>query len=533
VRRYAPAEVAATAGALLGALVGAALAGPIGAAVGGDLGEGLAFYGLVVARELLAERSASRPRSLRRLLVDLVAEFGPAEALDSLALRPLAMYAGPYVTGDLLTGTVLGKVAADLVFYAVAAVGYERRRVRPPDGDPLAPAALDTVPHATPYLLMDLDRVVHAYRCLAATLPVDAIHYATKCNSEPHVLAALHRAGCGFEVASYPELALLRRIGVRPVDVLFSNPVKPPEHVARAHRAGCRRFAVDSVDELDKIAEHAPGADVYVRLRRRPGASSVPSEGKFGVRPGEAGDLLLAAVERGLRAYGVAFHVGSQMTSPQAWAEAIDEVGALAAGLATQGIHLEMLDIGGGFPARYSDDVPPLAEYAGEIGRALDRLPYRMHVVAEPGRALVAEAGVLVGTVLGRARRDDREWVHLDVGAFNGVLEALETGNRLRYPLSDSRRGPSGRCHLTGPTCDSQDTILFDTALSVDLTGGDRVYIGSAGAYTTAYASGFNGFSVPTVHCTGPTRRAPIQPPDDDRIGLPEDRDVPVAEPSG
>ena len=130
VRRYAPAEVAATAGALLGALVGVRLAGPVGAAVGGDLGEGLAFYAVVIARELRAERSAARPRSMRRLLADLLREFGPAEALDSFALRPLAMFAGPLVTGGLLTGTMLGKVVADVVFYAIAACAYERRQNR-------------------------------------------------------------------------------------------------------------------------------------------------------------------------------------------------------------------------------------------------------------------------------------------------------------------------------------------------------------------------------------------------------------------
>jgi hypothetical protein len=141
VRRYAPAEVAATAGALLGALVGVRLAGPVGAAVGGDLGEGLAFYAVVIVRELRAERSAARPRSIRHLLADLLREFGPAEALDSFALRPLAMYAGPLVTGDLLTGTLLGKVVADLVFYAIAACAYVRHRTRPDGDDPLAPAA--------------------------------------------------------------------------------------------------------------------------------------------------------------------------------------------------------------------------------------------------------------------------------------------------------------------------------------------------------------------------------------------------------
>jgi hypothetical protein len=143
VRRYGPAEVAATTGALLGALVGARLAGPVGAAVGGDLGEGLAFWAVIVIRELRAERSATRPRSTRRLFADLLREFGPAEVLDSFALRPLAMYVGPYVTGDLLTGTMLGKVVADVVFYAIAAVAYERRRTQRAGDGPLASAALD------------------------------------------------------------------------------------------------------------------------------------------------------------------------------------------------------------------------------------------------------------------------------------------------------------------------------------------------------------------------------------------------------
>ena len=273
---------------------------------------------------------------------------------------------------------------------------------------------------------------------------------------------------------------------------------------------------MDSATELGKVATHAPGSAVYVRLQSAGGpVGTVPSEGKFGVEPREAFQLLLDAAVLGLRPYGVTFHVGSQMLEPRAWGTAIDQVGALLAALERSGVRLEMLDIGGGFPARYSADVPPLAAYADEIGRALDRLPYRPRVVVEPGRALVAEAGVLVTTVLGRARRRGRDWVHLDVGAFNGVMEALETGNRLAYPLSDSRRGIPTRCHVTGPSCDSQDTILFDTALSGDLTCGDRVYIGSAGAYTTAYASRFNGFDVPRVRCVGsgdaaaPVPRAP------------------------
>ena len=92
-----------------------------------------------------------------------------------------------------------------------------------------------------------------------------------------------------------------------------------------------------------------------------------------------------------------------------------------------------MIDIGGGFPACYGHRLPPISAYGELIGRALDGLPYRPHIVAEPGRAIVAEAGVMVSTVIGTARRGDRDWVHLDVGAFNGLMEALETGNTTAY----------------------------------------------------------------------------------------------------
>ncbi len=125
----------------------------------------------------------------------------------------------------------------------------------------------------------------------------------------------------------------------------------------------------------------------------------------------------------------------------------------------------------------------------------------------EPGRALVAEAGTIVATVIGIAHRSGTRWVHLDVGAFNGLMESLETRNRLRYPLSDSRRSRvRGRCHLTGPSCDSQDTILFDAELSAEIATGDQVYIGSTGAYTTVYASEFNGFAAPVVRCVSNAR---------------------------
>jgi ornithine decarboxylase len=372
---------------------------------------------------------------------------------------------------------------------------------------------------STPLLVMDLDAVADAYAALSGALPGITVHYAMKCNPHRDVLTTLRALGCRFEIASASELDLLLDIGVEPAEILYSNPVKPIEHIVRAYQAGVRRYAFDSVDELAKLAAAAPGSAVIVRLAVRGQdsldsgldsglGSEVPSEGKFGVDVEDAIALLLAARDLGLRPDGVAFHVGSQMMSPEAWRPPLRLVGDVMAKLLAQDVTLRMVDLGGGFPARYGVAAPPLADYAEAIAAGLAELPYPVQAVIEPGRALVAEAGTLTATVIGIAHRFGTRWVHLDVGAFNGLMESLETGNRLRYPLSDSRRGPvRSRCHLTGPTCDSQDTILFDAELSADLATGDRVYIGSTGAYTTVYASGFNGFGAPALQCVTATRR--------------------------
>jgi ornithine decarboxylase len=370
--------------------------------------------------------------------------------------------------------------------------------------DPLAAGRLARLPEVTPFLVLDLDRVAAAYLGFAAALPGVDVHYAMKCNPDERILRRLHGMGGRFEIASTAELRSLVEIGVDPAEVLYSNPVKPAAHIAEAWRAGVWRFAFDGESELAKLAVHAPGAAVYVRLRTSLGGNTVPSEGKFGVTGTQAVRLLRAARDTGLRPHGLAFHVGSQMLTPGAWDAALQQAGQVLRELAADGIRVELLDLGGGFPARYADAAPPpLDAFADTIWTGIARhLPYRPPILAvEPGRALVAEAGTMVATVIGLAERAGRRWVHLDVGAFNGFMEALESGNLLRFPVTDSR-GSARRdpAHLTGPTCDSQDTIMFDVPLSVDLEVEDRVFLGTAGAYTTSYASDFNGFPVPRTY---------------------------------
>ncbi|GGQ73959.1 type III PLP-dependent enzyme [Couchioplanes azureus] len=360
-----------------------------------------------------------------------------------------------------------------------------------------------TQPRPGPVLEMRAERIVAALQTFRAAFPGVRPYYATKCNTHAGVLRTLRDAGCGFEVASSHEIDVLGGIGVPGPEVIFSNPVRAREQTARAAAAGVDRFSVDSVEELHRLADEAPGARVYARLATVGQDSVVPSEGKFGVDVTGAVRLLLEARERGLVPYGITFHMGSQSLAPSALRRPLQDVAHAMDRLRRAGVRLEMVDIGGGFPAAYDEPVPPLADFGRAAAAGIAALPYPVEVFAEPGRCLVAEAGTFRCRVIGVAERPSGWWAHTDLGVFHGLMEVLESGGELRYPIRDTRGTRLRRCyHLTGPTCDSQDTFARDVLLSADLHEGDELLIGSAGAYTSVYASRFNGFAPPRVVLT-------------------------------
>lgn len=367
----------------------------------------------------------------------------------------------------------------------------------------LSPPELDLLNGETPFLVTDVASIQARYReFVTAFRGRVGVHYAVKCNPSSLVLRALAAEGAGFEIASAYELKLAMKAGAAAEDVLYSNPVRPAAHLRFAAALGLRYYAIDGPGELRKVAAHAPGSAVIARIRVDDGGSRFPLSSKFGADPEVAMRLLRLAPSLGLEPAGLTFHVGSQSTDPTAWARAIEQCGEVMAELAAYGIELELLDIGGGFPATVGADAPTLEDIAVPTLAAIDRLPVPVRrLVAEPGRVLVADAAVMAATVIGRERRAGRVWVYLDVGAYNGLMEAAQTAGRWPFPLRTSREDDrtAGRLHctLTGPTCDSSDTILVDADLPDTIEEGDRVYIGSAGAYSLSYTGAFNGFNAP------------------------------------
>jgi ornithine decarboxylase len=280
-----------------------------------------------------------------------------------------------------------------------------------------------------------------------------------------------------------------------------ANPVKAPLDLRMAYDCGVPSYSFDSDSEIVKLALEAPGSAVYVRLATTGSGSRFPLAKRFGVSPHEAVELLKLARNFGLVPLGCTFHVGSQNTNPRSWDKPIADCAYVMREFERlHGSRLQMLDIGGGFPAQYAEKPVPSFEVLGSsIAKALRGLPYPVELAAEPGRALVANAGVLAGTVIGRRRRGSTTWVHLDVGPYNGLMEANSFLGGERNPISWSGAPNGGRtvCTLTGPTCDDGDILQGDVELPNDLGLGDRIYIEAAGAYSTSLAVNFNGFAPP------------------------------------
>jgi ornithine decarboxylase len=263
-----------------------------------------------------------------------------------------------------------------------------------------------------------------------------------------------------------------------------------------------RRFTVDSPVELAKITAIAPGSTVLVRLITSGGGADWALGRKFGCSEGEALTLLVAAVKAG-HPVGTAFHVGSQQRDPQAWDRPVAASARLRQQLRDNGFDLSVVDLGGGFPAATMGLVPPVDDYGTAIMSAIGRhfggdVP---DLMAEPGRCLVADAGVLESEVVLVAERAGVRWVYLDVGLFSGLVEAYGEGIVYRIEAYRNRTplpGPVGETILAGPTCDSLD-VLYERhryLLPMDLRPGDRVRFLSAGAYTATYSTvGFNGFA--------------------------------------
>ncbi|AMB86785.1 ornithine decarboxylase [Pseudomonas agarici] len=354
----------------------------------------------------------------------------------------------------------------------------------------------------TPFVVIDTQMIAQAYDDLRAGFEFAKVYYAVKANPAVEIIDLLNKKGSSFDIASIYELDKVLGQGVSADRISYGNTIKKSKDIRYFYEKGVRLYSTDSEADLRNIAKAAPGSKVYVRILTEGSTTADwPLSRKFGCQTDMAMDLLILARDLGLVPYGVSFHVGSQQRDISVWDAAIAKVKVIFERLKEEdNIHLKLINMGGGFPANYITRTNSLETYAEEIIRFLkedfgDDLP---EIILEPGRSLIANAGILVSEVVLVARKSRtavERWVYTDVGKFSGLIETMDEA--IKFPIWTEKKGEMEEVVIAGPTCDSADIMYenYKYGLPLNLAIGDRLYWLSTGAYTTSYSAvEFNGF---------------------------------------
>jgi ornithine decarboxylase len=357
--------------------------------------------------------------------------------------------------------------------------------------------------HGTPLLVLDHDELRKNFRTFRKYLPRVQPYFAVKAGADPAVVRTLFDLGSSFDVASMPEFKLvyenIRHLPARERQqwiwdrIIYANTIKPVETLAELDQYK-PLVTFDNYDEIEKIKQHAPRAGLVLRLKVSNLGAMVELSSKFGAAPGEAVDLILEADRQGLVVEGVSFHVGSQTTHFQNYVEALNLTAEIYAEANARGYtKMNLVDIGGGFPAPYDATVRPFRELARIINSEINRLfPKHIEILAEPGRFFVATAGYAVSKIIGKSMRDGKPSYYLDDGVYHTYSGQIF--DHCKYPVKAFKRGKTRLSAVFGPTCDAFDVISMAEDLP-ELNRDDFVYSEMIGAYTYASSTTFNGFS--------------------------------------
>ncbi len=351
--------------------------------------------------------------------------------------------------------------------------------------------------HGTPLLLLSTQTIRQQYRVLQAALPGVQLHYALKPLPHPAVVSALLDEGAYFDLATNGEVDVVRAAGVPPARCIQSHPIKRDGDISHTLKFGTRTFVFDNTYELPKFIPYKDQVELLMRLSFRNKEAVCDLSSKFGVQPSEAHELLRKAVGMGLNVRGLSFHVGSQMLNAFKFIEAIGFCRQLFNLAALDGVRLDTIDIGGGYPVPYTEPVMPISYYCHPIASELERQFPGVRLIAEPGRFISAPAMNLLASIMGKAERQGLVWYYLDDGLYGTYSGKLyDHANYQFFPLAKlegKSAGPERMSVVAGPTCDSID-VVYENVLLPELECNDLVVSPMMGAYTWASATEFNFF---------------------------------------
>lgn len=346
--------------------------------------------------------------------------------------------------------------------------------------------------YGTPLLVLSLEQIEKNYRLLRTHLPRVKVFYAIKANPHRRILELMRDLGSNFDVASDGEIMELSSLGVDGSRMIYANPMKTVNGLRACRNAGVGKMTFDSAGEIDKMARECLGATVLLRIRIDNSSAHVDLNKKFGAAREQALELLLKARDAGLDAAGIAFHVGSQTTSADPYLYALDIAREIFEEAAAAGMQLRIMDIGGGFPIPEPKVRFNLQEMLNQINARLDEDFPGVEIWAEPGRFICGTAVNLITSVIGVTERGGQPWYFLDeglYGTFSGVLF-----DQWDFKLISFKEGEQVAATFAGPSCDSLD-IMFRGKMTVRQEEGDLILVPICGAYTSASATTFNGFS--------------------------------------
>ena len=356
--------------------------------------------------------------------------------------------------------------------------------------------------HGTPLFVIDHEELRKNYRQFRRYLPRVQVYFAVKANPDPEIVRTLFKEGASFDVASMPEFMIVHEnIKKMPAKkrqewiwdkIIYANPTKPVETLESLNKYK-PLVTFDNSEEIRKIKKHAPNAGLALRLKVPNTGAMVELSSKFGAAPGEAVDLILEADKLGLTVEGISFHVGSQTTNFENYVQGLSLTAAIFKEAQDRGYRkMNLIDIGGGFPAPYDASVKPFRELAAVINKEIDRLfPKDIQILAEPGRFMVASAGYAVSKVIGKAVRDGKPCYYINDGVYHTYSGVIF--DHCKYPIKAFKKGPTQLSSVFGPTCDALDVVSMAENLPA-LERDDLVYSVNIGAYSNASATYFNGF---------------------------------------
>ena len=357
--------------------------------------------------------------------------------------------------------------------------------------------------HGTPayiYSRATLERHWHAFDKAFGEHP-HLICFAVKSNSNIALLNVMARLGSGFDIVSQGELERVLAAGGEASKVVFSGVAKSHSEIARALEVGIRCFNVESVSELKRINEVAGqlGKIAPISLRVNPDVdakthpyiSTGLKENKFGVSVKEAREVYrFAKILPNVKITGMDCHIGSQLTELQPFLDATDRVIVLMEQLKQDGIELHHLDLGGGLGVPYNGETPPHpTEYAAALLDKLKAYP-NLEIILEPGRAITANAGILVTKVEYIKQNEDRHFAIVDTGMNDMIRPALYEAYMQIIEVNPSLVREKAVYDVVGPICETSDFLGKQRELAI--AEGDLIAMRSAGAYGATMSSTYN-----------------------------------------